>query len=298
MRAVPVPRGELSPGDLSKMLSALLDVGRPWAVWQYRVICVLSGSGLRSTEMSALRWGWVTLRGDDSPAQIDVPAFDEGFYPKSSNGPRSIPVLREASDVLIAMRSELGPTGAEVSDLRVFPGETGRSVVGYVKRAAERVGIDHRLTTHSLRVLYGRRCLDAGMPIAQLASVLGVGVRDANKFYCAPVSISDLPPDRCIEGSRQSCGLSVAAVSNGGMSPAQVTGRIAGSGCVVLSKVVRERPMDLGVYVEARVSRLRFDDGERFRVVHRVDGKIESRTYFDDSRKAVGHAAALVGLEA
>ncbi|MEP0545543.1 MAG: tyrosine-type recombinase/integrase [Rhodothermales bacterium] len=135
------------------------------------------GTGLRPGEQRALRWSAVRL----SERCIEV---GKGHRVKTAGSRRTVPVAGDALAVL--HRLDAGRTNS--ADEFVFLGANGGPVaVDYLTKRlqtlAERAGVRKHVTAYALRHAYGTRMAAAGVPLLDLARIMGTSVRMIEKHY-------------------------------------------------------------------------------------------------------------------
>ena len=135
------------------------------------------GTGLRPGEQRQLTWGAVSL------AERSV-RIGKGHRTKTANSARPVPVRGDALDVL---GRRAGMRGADRST-PVFTGDGGDAVAtGYVtkqiKRFAKAAGIQKNVVDYSLRHGYGTAMAQAGVPLWELANLMGTSVRMIERHY-------------------------------------------------------------------------------------------------------------------
>lgn len=135
------------------------------------------GTGLRPSEQAQLRWSAVRL--DERAVEVG-----KGHRVKTAGSRRRVPVRGAALDVL----RRLADAQAGEGDGLVFRGENGGAVnLGYLskrlKRLATRAGVVKDVSGYSLRHAYGTRMAAAGVPLTDLARMMGTSVRMIETHY-------------------------------------------------------------------------------------------------------------------
>ena len=135
------------------------------------------GTGLRPGEQAQLRWSAVRL----AEGAVEV---GRGHRVKTAASRRRVPVAGVALGVLQRLDAER----VTEADGLVFTGAKGGPVSdGYLtkrlKALAERVGIEKDVSAYSLRHSYGTRMAAEGVPLIDLAKIMGTSVRMIEKHY-------------------------------------------------------------------------------------------------------------------
>ncbi len=119
----------------------------------------LSYTGLRKSEAAALRADWIDLKA----WTIHLPA--EAVKGRMGDRrPRTFPILHDARPLFTRLVANARPDGAV---FRV------REVTRSLANACKFAGWPHRFTHHTLRHYFGTRCLQAGIPVQEVAAWLG-----------------------------------------------------------------------------------------------------------------------------
>ena len=134
------------------------------------------GTGLRPAEMRALTWAAVSLT--ERTVRVGV-----GHRTKTAKSARAVPVR---GDALAVLQRRFGD-GKKPSDL-VFTGDGGGPVAtDYVtkriKKLAESAEIARPIVGYSLRHGYGTRMAQAGVPLFELAQIMGTSVKMIEDHY-------------------------------------------------------------------------------------------------------------------
>lgn len=132
------------------------------------------GTGLRPGEQAALRWSDVRLR----EGAVRVRGT------KTKGSARVVPV---AGDALAVLRRRAEARTGEGGGL-VFTGARGgpvemRYLSKRLQRLAERAKVGKNVTAYSLRHAYGTRMAAAGVPLLDLARIMGTSVVMIEKHY-------------------------------------------------------------------------------------------------------------------
>ncbi len=135
------------------------------------------GTGLRPGEQRDLRWSAVRL------AEHEV-EIGKGHRVKTAGSRRAVPVAGAALDVL----RRLHVARTTEADGLVFTGANGgRVAVDYLTKRlqtlAERAKVEKHVTAYALRHAYGTRMAAAGVPLLDLARLMGTSVRMIEKHY-------------------------------------------------------------------------------------------------------------------
>lgn len=135
------------------------------------------GTGLRPGEQRDLRWSAVRL----AERSVEV---GKGHRVKTAGSRRTVPVAGAALDVL----RRLHERRTTEADGPVFTGANGgRVAVGYLTKRlqtlAERSGVNKHVTAYALRHAYGTTMAAAGVPLLDLARLMGTSLRMIEKHY-------------------------------------------------------------------------------------------------------------------
>lgn len=181
--ALPKMNGARRDGLTEKEATALLRAVRAsellsgGGTWLSDWVVFGLGTGLRPGEQQKLRWSAVRL----SERAVEV---GRGHRVKTAGSRRRVPVAGEA----LAVLQRLHDRRTTEADGPVFMGASGDPVnVGYVtkrlKALATRAKVDKDLSAYSLRHAYGSRMAAAGVPLLDLARLMGTGLRMIEKHY-------------------------------------------------------------------------------------------------------------------
>jgi integrase/recombinase XerD len=127
---------------------------------------VLYAGGLRVSELVALNWGDVIAREHD---QVQLTIVGKGGVVRNVLLPATV------SRSLLSLRGDAG------LDAPVFASRKGggrlveRAVLGIVKRAAKRAGIEAPISPHWLRHAHASHAIDRGATLPEVQSTLGHG---------------------------------------------------------------------------------------------------------------------------
>ncbi|WP_158225271.1 site-specific integrase [Rubrivirga sp. SAORIC476] len=170
-------RDHVTEAEAAKMLRTLdaaevLD-GRSYG-WLRDWLVFGMGTGLRPGEQAGLRWSDVRL----SEGALRVRGT------KTSSSARPVPVAGDALAVL-RQRSE---ARADESDSLVFVGSRGgavemRHLSKRLNALAESAKVKKNVTAYSLRHSYGTRMAAAGVPLLDLARIMGTSVAMIERHY-------------------------------------------------------------------------------------------------------------------
>ena len=135
------------------------------------------GTGLRPGEQRDLKWSAVHL----AEREVEI---GKGHRVKTAGSRRKVPVAGAALDVLRSLHD----ARTDEADGPVFTGAGGgRVAVGYLTKRlqtlAERAGVNKHVTAYALRHAYGTRMAAAGVPLLDLARLMGTSVRMIEKHY-------------------------------------------------------------------------------------------------------------------
>jgi integrase/recombinase XerD len=170
-------RDHVSPSEAEAMLRKLdaaeTLAGQPMA-WLRDWIEFGLGTGLRPGEQAGLRWSDVRM----GEREIRVRGT------KTAGSLRIVPVHGQALAVLERRQLTRKSEGGGL----VFTGTGGREVsLGYLtkrlKKLAEKAEVPKNVTAYSLRHSYGTRMIAGGVPILDLAHLMGTSVEMIEKHY-------------------------------------------------------------------------------------------------------------------
>ena len=124
---------------------------------------VLYAAGLRVSEVVALTWSDVLLRGER--VQLSI----------TGKGGRVRQVLMPdvVSRSLLSLRGDAGASGPVFASRKGGGRLTERAVNGMVKRAAARAGISVAISPHWLRHAHGSHAIDHGASLPEVQTTLG-----------------------------------------------------------------------------------------------------------------------------
>ena len=183
-KMVAVRRDHVTPEEAAALLRAAAEAEAQFGAgggregWLADWVTFGLGTGLRPGEQRQLRWGAVRL----AEAAVEV---GKGHRVKTAGSRRVVPVAGEALAVLERLHA-MRPTGCRGGP--VFTGAYGGEVaVGYVTKRLQRlavsVGVEKQLTAYALRHAYGTRMAAAGVPLLDLARLMGTSVRMIERHY-------------------------------------------------------------------------------------------------------------------
>ena len=142
-------------------------------------------AGLRSGEISALRWGAVDTFADE-PRIIVRASFDQTARvlnaPKTRKGEREVPIVDQLVPILDEYRAHLAvEEGAEriAPEALVFPGRSGSYVGGSAvlarcKKVWKRHGLaDEAVLLHETRHTFASLAIASGVDIYHLSRIMG-----------------------------------------------------------------------------------------------------------------------------
>ena len=172
-------RDHLTPSEAQAILradaaAAVLSGGRPWVSDWVRFGL---GTGLRPGEQQLLRWSAVRL----AERAVEV---GKGHRVKTAASRRVVPVAGDALEVLLRLHD----ARASEADGPVFTGAGGERVaVDYLtkrlQKLAEQAGVAKEVTAYGLRHSYGTRMAAAGVPLLDLAKLMGTSVLMIERHY-------------------------------------------------------------------------------------------------------------------
>ena len=123
---------------------------------------VLYAGGLRVSEVAALTWGDVIARGE----RVQLNIIGKGDIV------RQVLLPEVVSGALLSLRGD-------AADDPIFPSRKGggrlteRAVIGMVKRAATRAGLNEGVSPHWLRHAHGSHAIDRGASLPEVQPTLG-----------------------------------------------------------------------------------------------------------------------------
>jgi len=160
------PIDPLKPDELRRVVAAC----RP--EWIGRFITIAAGSGLRSRELTGLTWA--SVDAEHSAIRVNATALPTGELQPCCKTERSARIVPMIAPVRAALEAQRGVTGARCF---VFGNGNDRPAnLAAIRKAwgaaLAACGLPYRklyITRHS----FGSNALDAGMPIRDVAAVLG-----------------------------------------------------------------------------------------------------------------------------
>jgi integrase/recombinase XerD len=135
---------------------------------------VLYAGGLRVSELTALTWS-------------DVLARDKGQVQLSITGKggvmRQVLLPEAVSRSLLSLRGDAGANDPVFASRKGGAKLTERAVLGTVKRAATRAGIEAPVSPHWLRHAHASHAIDRGATLPEVQSTLGHGNIATTSLY-------------------------------------------------------------------------------------------------------------------
>jgi integrase/recombinase XerD len=152
------------------------------------LVQVLYAGGLRVSEVAGLTWS-------------DVLARDRGQVQLSITGKggivRQVLLPEAVSRALLSLRGDAGVNDAVFASRKTEGRLTERAVLGIVKRAAARAGIEAPVSPHWLRHAHASHAIDRGATLPEVQSTLGHGniATTSGYLHARPESSSGLRLD-------------------------------------------------------------------------------------------------------
>lgn len=182
----------LSEADVEALLRVVRSEGvlRPEIAgangWLADAVEVAVGTGLRLSELCAMRWSWVDLAGEK--AKLTVRNSD-AFTTKSGRE-RVVPLAGRALEVLVRLAAERSSEG----DDAVLKGATGEAIgKGYLsarfRHYRKLAGLPEAIHFHSLRHTFASRLVEKGVDLYRVQHLLGHADQKMTQRY------SHLKPD-------------------------------------------------------------------------------------------------------
>jgi integrase/recombinase XerC len=143
------------------------------------IIELLLGAGLRISELAALEYGDLTLKERGGEVRVRA-AVGKGAKA------RSVPLDARTRQ---ALRAYLDVRQPAVPRDPVFLGQRGPVTVKAVDYVVRKIGYMARvegLTAHDLRHTFGKNMVNAGVPLDQVAALMGHSSLDTTKVYTRP----------------------------------------------------------------------------------------------------------------
>jgi site-specific recombinase XerD len=157
----------LSKGDAERLLSTIRAANDREGQWLGDIIRVALGTGLRVSELCAMRWDWIGFH----PPSVTV-RRGEGFRPKSHHE-RHIPIAGDAADVLLRLHRDKDSEGSHVfRDDHGRPLRPGRVSKAF-KKYARQAGLSEAVSFHTLRHTYASWMVKAGADLYRVKELLG-----------------------------------------------------------------------------------------------------------------------------
>ncbi|HEX8299013.1 MAG TPA: site-specific integrase, partial [Rubricoccaceae bacterium] len=155
------------------------DSGGAWGRWLRDWFLFGLGTGLRPGEQRGLLWADVRLDEGGPGPTVRVRGT------KTAGSSRPVPVAGAALDVL---RKRAAERTAEAVDAHVFTGAGGGPVAldflsKRLQKLAEAAGVGKNVTGYSLRHSYGTRMAAAGVPLLDLARMMGTSAAMIERHY-------------------------------------------------------------------------------------------------------------------
>lgn len=165
---------KLSPRDILTGDEASALLKRAPNDTAYTIMRVMLDCGLRLAEA-------LSLKREDvyKAAGLHFIGVKAGKGDKS----RDVQIPGEVYNVILAYAEREGITEGKLFDA------PRRTVQYWVTSAAQRAGIDKRITAHSLRHSLGNAYALAGVDIAQIGAILGHASLDTTRLYTRPASV-------------------------------------------------------------------------------------------------------------
>ena len=179
-KAAPARRDHVTADEVRAILAAIesaeAETGKD-RTWLKDWLTFGFGTGLRPGEQRQLTWSAVSL----AERSVHV---GRGHRTKTSKSARPVPVRGDALAVLERRAAERDGR----ADGPVFTGDGGGPVstayaTKQIKRFAEAAGIEKNVVDYSLRHGYGTAMAQAGVPLWELANLMGTSVRMIERHY-------------------------------------------------------------------------------------------------------------------
>ncbi len=141
----------------------------------YEIVMVMSRAGLRIGEAVALEWTDLDFDQVEIDVNKNLPIGRDVTTPKTARSTRKVPMSADLVDALTALkarrRAEWFAKGQDMPDI-VFCNEAGGYLLYPKFRARFKKASDGR-TPHDLRHTFASLLLAAGVPVAEVAKLLG-----------------------------------------------------------------------------------------------------------------------------
>jgi integrase/recombinase XerD len=149
---------------------------------------VLYAGGLRVSELAGLTWSDIVAR---DKGQVQLSVLGKGGIVRQVLLPEAV------SRALLSLRGDTGANDAIFASRKTDARLTERAVLGIVKRAAARAGIDAPVSPHWLRHAHASHAIDRGATLPEVQSTLGHGniATTSGYLHARPESSSGLKLD-------------------------------------------------------------------------------------------------------
>ena len=149
---------------------------------------VLYAGGLRVSELAALTWSDVLPR---DKGQVQLSVVGKGGVMRQVLLPEAV------SRALLSLRGDAGANDPVFASRKTGARLTERAVLGIVKRAAAKAGIDAPVSPHWLRHAHASHSIDRGATLPEVQSTLGHGniATTSGYLHARPESSSGLKLD-------------------------------------------------------------------------------------------------------
>jgi integrase/recombinase XerD len=149
---------------------------------------VLYAAGLRVSEVASLAWADVLMR-DKGQVQLSITG--------KSGIVRQVLLPEAVSRSLLALRGDAGANDAVFASRKTGAQLGERAILGLVKRAAARAGLEAPVSPHWLRHAHASHAIDRGATLPEVQSTLGHGniATTSGYLHARPESSSGLKLD-------------------------------------------------------------------------------------------------------
>jgi integrase/recombinase XerD len=149
---------------------------------------VLYAGGLRVSELAGLTWSDVLARDKD---QVQLSVVGKGGVMRQVLLPEAV------SRALLSLRGDAGANDPLFASNKTGARLTERAVLGIVKRAAAKAGIEAPVSPHWLRHAHASHAIDRGATLPEVQSTLGHGniATTSGYLHACPESSSGLKLD-------------------------------------------------------------------------------------------------------